>query len=68
MVAPVRIKVMSKHVAFAPIGSVREVTKEEAHVLELIGRATLVRDSPAKDVTPRAITPVTREMRKGRSQ
>ena len=66
MTAPVRIKVRSKHKEFAPIGSVREVTKDEAHVLELIGRAELVRDSPAKEIPARVITPVTREMRKGR--
>ena len=66
MIAPVRIKVRSKHKEFAPIGSVREVTKDEARVLELIGRAELVRDSPAKEIPARVITPVTREMRKGR--
>ena len=67
MAPPVRIKVRSKHKQFAPIGSVREVTKEEARVLELIGRAELVRDSPA-EVPARVIVPVTREMRKGRNQ
>ena len=66
--APVRIKVRSTHKEFAPIGSVREVTKDEARILELVGRAELVRDSPAKEMPARVITPVTREMRKGRSQ
>lgn len=61
-----RVKVRSKHEAFAPIDSVREVTKEEARILAMIGRAELVRDSPSDKIPARAITPVTRDMRKGK--
>lgn len=66
MNAPVRVKVRSRHHAFAPIDSVREVTKEEARVLEMIGRAELVRDSPSQVIPARAIMPVTRDVRKGK--
>lgn len=66
MIAPVRVKVRSKHKAFAPIDSVREVTKEEARILAMIGSAELVRDSPSPEVPARALAPVTRDVRKGK--
>jgi hypothetical protein len=56
-----KLKVRSLHSAFAPVGSIREVTGEEAKLLALIGRAELLRgDAYSSGIPARVIEPVTR--------
>lgn len=63
-----RVKVLSKHPAFAPIDTVREVSDEEARVLCMIGRAELLREgTPDSKIPAREVAPVTRDMTQQRS-
>lgn len=51
-------RVVSKHIAFAPVGSVVAVTPDEAKLMVMIGRAELIRDGsdtmhlPAREIRP----------------